>query len=284
MSTQFMQVLDSGFRRNDEVRIDITRNPRQTNSVMLKYFALTACLVLSPWTADAQVPEVQEHSITPILGNDTTIDLSAGIDSTYFSFSEISTTTNRADFGYFAQKSHLAIKISEKPWIFNIKLDNISLYGVESLPEPLSRIETRYSELASTLYISQAYFQYQGLLLSDLFHLQAGIMPMRFGRGMVLDDNSLGIFGAHLGAERVLGPIDIELFTGNTESSSRSRHPQNEVFYMGNLAFERTGRWKIGYMHELDQTARTSSMGPTTGKSRRNNLLLSYDKKTPVYF
>lgn len=248
---------------------------------MTKTFLLTA-IVFHAAALMAQVPVVSEkpkEDLTPRPA--VAIDLSASMEPMYFSFSEISTKTNRADYGYFAQKTTINLKIQEDPWMLNLRLQNNSIFGNAALPDPLKLIDTRYPSPGSSFFLTQAYFRNIGLFLNDTYHIEAGIIPLHLGQGLLLSDNGMGFFGLHLAVDKILGPLDFEIALGNTNTAGIE---QNNAFHMMNIGFKRTGNWTLGYLYDIDKSPRLLAKGQPNGNIRRGALSLLYARQTSNYF
>src|SRR3989338_7974907 len=164
----------------------------------------------------------QTHETNVIAANNNedsaSVDITASVEPSFNSWSELSTTTNRPSHSYFTQRGNIHLKIKEAPWTFNMRLEHLSLAGISDLPAPLARIPTRYPKPGPNLFISQANLHYQGLLSASPMDLKIGLIPIQYAQGLVLSDNGLGIFGLHLALKNV-GPVQLELFIGNTQSS-----------------------------------------------------------------
>lgn len=237
--------------------------------------SLLFLLAAAPAALFAQVAEVTSNIQVPE-DTPTGIDITVSAEPNYVSWSELSTDTNKPTHSYFVQRGDITLKIKEEPWTFGMRLTHLSLNGVSSLPKPLRQIPTRYPLPGSGVFVSQASLSYVGFAYGRPFSFDAGIIPIHFGKGLILSDNDLGIFGFHGNMENT-GPVDVEFYSGNTESSSGST--EKETFYMGNISAERMGKWKLGYMVETDPTIRPMLKGTTYGNSHRNSTLIYYNNK-----
>lgn len=228
--------------------------------------ALTSTLVAQV----AELTQAPEH--TP-----SSIDLSVTAQSSFFSFNDISTATSRAGYTFFTQRGAVTLKIKEDPWVFNFRMEHISLAGVSDLPAPLANASTRYPRPGPGIFVSQAYLGYDGLWQGLPLSFKAGSIPIGKHDSLLLDDNGLGIFGFQ--AEfKDIGPFRFEYLTGNAETSAFGS--DKIIFNYVGTSFERTGRWTLGFLAESDKTLRTLEAGPLTSKARRNSLDLHYDQRS----
>lgn len=236
---------------------------------------LAALTALAVSLVNAQPQEDAAHH--PFEEAPSTINMSVMAEPAFYSWSELSTSTSRADFAYFIQRSHVHLKIAEEPWAFNFRMDNISLIGGAGLPQPLTNISTRYQKPGPNVFVSQVYLGYEGHWGLRPFIFSAGSIPIGAGRGILLDDNGLGIFGLHA-ALNDLGPLNLEYYGGNTETSSSNN--EKVAFNYVNISAKRMGRWALGFLSQIDKSPRTLNKGLVYGKDRRNYYSLNYEQKS----
>ncbi len=217
----------------------------------------------------AQLPQAAENAISMI-------DLSVTAQPAYYALSEISTSPRRADYSFFAQRASVNIKIKEDPWIFNFRMEHISLAGVKELPPPLANTSTRYPKPGPGVFVSQAYLAHEGTLGSHPLFFKAGTIPIGRNDSLLLDDNGIGVFGFQIKISG-LGPLSLEYMNGNTETSGFGS--DRIIFNWLAVGFERTGRWTLAMLTEADKTPRVLEGGPVSGKATRNSFNLHYDQE-----
>ena len=205
---------------------------------------------------------------------DPSIDLSASMDPTYTSWSDISTAAVPATHSYLTQRSTLNLKITEKPWVLNFRLENIAVVGSGALPAQLDGLSSRYPKPGGAFFLSQAYFLYSGFLRARPARFEAGFLPLNIGHGLLFSDNDLGVMGIHGTLER-WGPFDLEVGGGNTKTNAA---PENDLFGFVLANLSGMGAWQIGFLPEIDRTPRALNSGQTAGKTRRNNILVAYNQ------
>ncbi|MBI4368919.1 MAG: hypothetical protein HY547_01675 [Elusimicrobia bacterium] len=235
-------------------------------------------LVIGPSDLFAQIPELPPAN--PSSYGSVNVDLSVRAEPGFYSWGEISTSPTRADYSYLAQRSALNLKVTENPWTFNLRLENIYLSGVAGLPKPLSLVPSRYPQPGPSFFVSQSYLSYQNMAERFPLIVEAGIIPVHVENSLVLDDNGLGILGAHA-AISAASWLHLNIYSGNTETNNSQA--DKVLFHYARISAKRMGVWGLGILNELDKTQRSLSLGTTTGYSRRNYYILTYDQQKDIF-